>query len=184
MKDRPQDVFVFIVGGTTYEESKAVEEFNEAFPGMRVTLGGTSWRKEKRHPTLGDEVVVGAGAKPDFWSLGALPYKLPQGIYTLDVECVDVAAGGGVSLGWALGAYQFTRYKTAGRPPAQLLVAEENVLADARRLASATYLVRDLINMPANDMGPAELTAVAEEVAAAGGASVDVILGENLAVST
>ena len=41
MKDRPQDVFVFIVGGTTYEESKAVEEFNEAFPGMRVTLGGT-----------------------------------------------------------------------------------------------------------------------------------------------
>ena len=125
-------------------------------------------------------VVVGVGAKPDFWSLAALPYKLPQGIYTLDVECVDVAAGGGVSLGWALGAYQFTRYKTAGRPPAQLLVAEENVLADARRLASATYLVRDLINMPANDMGPAELTAVAEEVAAAGGASVDVILGEDL----
>ncbi|MCB9778860.1 MAG: serine O-acetyltransferase [Alphaproteobacteria bacterium] len=28
-----------------------------------VTLGGTSWRKEKRHPTLEDRVVVGAGAK-------------------------------------------------------------------------------------------------------------------------
>lgn len=28
-----------------------------------VTLGGTSWRQEKRHPTLGDDVVVGAGAK-------------------------------------------------------------------------------------------------------------------------
>ena len=28
-----------------------------------VTLGGVSWRKEKRHPTLGDHVVVGAGAK-------------------------------------------------------------------------------------------------------------------------
>lgn len=28
-----------------------------------VTLGGTSWRKEKRHPTIGDNVVIGAGAK-------------------------------------------------------------------------------------------------------------------------
>lgn len=28
-----------------------------------VTLGGVSWRKEKRHPTLGNNVVVGAGAK-------------------------------------------------------------------------------------------------------------------------
>ena len=28
-----------------------------------VTLGGTSWAKEKRHPTLGDNVVVGSGAK-------------------------------------------------------------------------------------------------------------------------
>ncbi len=28
-----------------------------------VTLGGTSWAKEKRHPTLGDDVVIGSGAK-------------------------------------------------------------------------------------------------------------------------
>lgn len=28
-----------------------------------VTLGGTTWRKEKRHPTLGNNVVIGAGAK-------------------------------------------------------------------------------------------------------------------------
>ncbi|MHB8253113.1 MAG: serine O-acetyltransferase [Acidiferrobacter sp.] len=28
-----------------------------------VTLGGTSWQPEKRHPTLGNNVVVGAGAK-------------------------------------------------------------------------------------------------------------------------
>jgi serine O-acetyltransferase len=28
-----------------------------------VTLGGTTWKKGKRHPTLGDNVVIGAGAK-------------------------------------------------------------------------------------------------------------------------
>ena len=125
-------------------------------------------------------VVVGLGSKPDFWSLAALPRQLPQGTYTLDSECVDVSARGGVSLGWALGAYQFTRYKTAVKLPAKLLVADERALSDARRLASATYLVRDLINTPANDMGPAELTAAAEEVAGVGGASLEVILGEDL----
>ena len=28
-----------------------------------VTLGGTSWAKEKRHPTLGNNVIIGSGAK-------------------------------------------------------------------------------------------------------------------------
>lgn len=28
-----------------------------------VTLGGVSWKREKRHPTIGDHVVIGAGAK-------------------------------------------------------------------------------------------------------------------------
>ncbi len=28
-----------------------------------VTLGGTSWKKEKRHPTIGDRVIIGTGAK-------------------------------------------------------------------------------------------------------------------------
>ena len=35
-----------------------------------VTLGGTSWQKGKRHPTLVNDVVVGAGAKV----LGPLPW--------------------------------------------------------------------------------------------------------------
>ena len=87
-------------------------------------------------------VLVGAGEKPDLWSLGRLPYHLPQGVYVLDAECADVTVAGGISLGWALGAYQFSRYKAATRAPAQLVVADGNALADARRLASATYLVR------------------------------------------
>eukprot|EP00053_Salpingoeca_punica_P013500 m.122115 g.122115 ORF g.122115 m.122115 type:complete len:553 (+) comp16218_c0_seq1:187-1845(+) len=40
--ERFQDVIVFFVGGCTYEESRAVELFNQANPGMRVLLGGTS----------------------------------------------------------------------------------------------------------------------------------------------
>lgn len=41
LKDRPQDLFVFVVGGITYEEARVVAEFNAANPTMRVVLGGT-----------------------------------------------------------------------------------------------------------------------------------------------
>jgi serine O-acetyltransferase len=46
-----------VVIGETAEIGKNVTIYHG------VTLGGTSWRKEKRHPTIGDNVVIGAGAK-------------------------------------------------------------------------------------------------------------------------
>eukprot|EP00047_Mylnosiga_fluctuans_P009905 m.13677 g.13677 ORF g.13677 m.13677 type:complete len:552 (+) comp2853_c0_seq1:1333-2988(+) len=42
LRDRPTDVIIFVVGGTTYEESRVVAQFNEANPSMRVVLGGTA----------------------------------------------------------------------------------------------------------------------------------------------
>jgi len=41
-KDKPQDILIFIVGGTTYEEAKLVAQINASTPGVRVVLGGTS----------------------------------------------------------------------------------------------------------------------------------------------
>lgn len=40
-RDKPQDIVVFIVGGTTYEEAKMVAQVNASSPGVRVVLGGT-----------------------------------------------------------------------------------------------------------------------------------------------
>lgn len=42
MKDKPQDVIVFVVGGATYEEAKMVAQVNASSPGVRVVLGGTT----------------------------------------------------------------------------------------------------------------------------------------------
>ncbi|XP_059149023.1 vacuolar protein sorting-associated protein 45-like [Physella acuta] len=42
LKDRPQDIIVFIVGGCTYEEALVVHNFNRTVPGVRIVLGGTS----------------------------------------------------------------------------------------------------------------------------------------------
>ena len=55
--------------------------------------------------------------------------------------------------------------------------------ADARHVMAsveATWLGRDLINTPANDMGPAELELAARDLAARHGAKVDVIVGDDL----
>ena len=59
-----------------------------------VTLGGTSWNKGKRHPTLADGVVVGAGAKV----LG--PITIGEGsaiganaVVTKDVPAENIAVG-------------------------------------------------------------------------------------------
>jgi vacuolar protein sorting-associated protein 45 len=41
-RDKPQDIFIFIIGGTTYEEAKMVAQVNASSPGVRVVLGGTS----------------------------------------------------------------------------------------------------------------------------------------------
>ena len=114
-----------------------------------------------------ENVVVGVNNTTDLWTLAHLPYRLPQGVYVLENDH-DCGVRGGLPLGWALGAYNYTRYQKVKRDPAQLLVTDESVLTESQRLAAATFLVRDLINTPSNDMGPVELSEIAEQVAAVG----------------
>lgn len=49
MKTRPQDVVIFIVGGTTYEESRSVALQNASNTGVRFILGGSSVLNSKRY---------------------------------------------------------------------------------------------------------------------------------------
>eukprot|EP00112_Aurelia_sp_Birch-Aquarium-sp1_P005793 Seg1658.2 transcript_id=Seg1658.2/GoldUCD/mRNA.D3Y31 product="Vacuolar protein sorting-associated protein 45" protein_id=Seg1658.2/GoldUCD/D3Y31 len=59
LRDRPQDIIVFMVGGTTYEEAITVYELNKANPGVRIILGGTtvhnseSFLEEVKMATIG-----------------------------------------------------------------------------------------------------------------------------------
>ena len=41
-RDKPQDIIVFMVGGTTYEEAKMIAQINASSPGVRVVLGATN----------------------------------------------------------------------------------------------------------------------------------------------
>ena len=126
-------------------------------------------------------VLFGVEAHDGFWSYAGLPGALPAGTYQIDARC-DAKQATGIALGWALGRYSFERYrKQAKSPPGHTLVWPDNCDRDhVQRAASATTLVRDLINTPAADMGPAELAAAARGVAGARDGRITVISGEAL----
>uniref|UniRef100_A0A8C2IUY6 Vacuolar protein sorting-associated protein 45 n=1 Tax=Cyprinus carpio TaxID=7962 RepID=A0A8C2IUY6_CYPCA len=48
LRDRPQDIIVFIIGGATYEEALTVYNLNRTMPGVRIVLGGTTIHNTKR----------------------------------------------------------------------------------------------------------------------------------------
>lgn len=125
----------------------------------------------------GDSGLAGAlfGAPRSAEGYGALPFGLPEGTEWRLVGGDPAAA----ALGWALGAYRYTRFKPAKRDPARLLAPAGTEGAQA--IATAMCRARDLINTPANHLGPSELSAAVGEVAALHGAAFRVIEGEELA---
>jgi leucyl aminopeptidase len=133
-------------------------------------------------PRGGDFEVVSAVANASSlspWCLAKLGESLPEGAYKL-------AAGepGKAALGWLLAQHRFDRYRSkddAERGPRILLTEEAACVDPSVRLAEATALVRDLVDTPAGDLGPAELEQAVREEAARSGAQVRVTSGEELA---
>lgn len=103
---------------------------------------------------------------------------LPKGVYQLaaDAPC----DGAEFALGWIMDQYRFDRYRVQPQAAAELVVPN-GVDADAiHRLADSEFLARDLINTPAEDMGPDELEAVVSQLAELHGASFATIRGDAL----
>jgi leucyl aminopeptidase len=112
------------------------------------------------------------------WCLAKAAETLPEGSYR-----VEGRSPGAAMLGWLLGQYRFGRYKAEATPkgPRVLLTPEVAQIEETVRLAEATAMVRDLVNTPAQDLGPAELEAAVRELAKSSGATVTVTAGEALA---
>ena len=108
---------------------------------------------------------------------GLLPQLLPDGAYRFANDPHDPRLA---ALACALGSYRFTRYRKSEAPQVKLDLPQRLDRADLDRVAEAVALARDLINTPANDMGPAELEAAARALAARHGAEVRVTIGDAL----
>jgi leucyl aminopeptidase len=125
-----------------------------------------------------ERVLVGVDASEPLMALGALPYRLPEGNYEIAKESVATDTDL-VALGWALGAYRFERYRARGRAPAQLVV--DTAMSRALQpIIDATYQVRDLVNTPAEDMGPEQLAEAIHALAAPHKAKVREWIGDDL----
>ncbi len=118
--------------------------------------------------------VLGLGDGADIFAAATLAEKLPDGVYRLDEATADTA------LAWLLGTYAFTRYKKKTTKAPRLVLPAGVDGEEVSRIAQAVFLARDLINTPANDMGPDDLAAAAKALAATHGARVNVIRGAAL----
>ncbi|WP_375291452.1 M17 family metallopeptidase [Qipengyuania sp.] len=116
-------------------------------------------------------------AKLSSWCMAKLAEVLPAGTYRLEGR-----EPGPALHGWQTGQYSFTRYRTPENPvgPRILLTTEVKKIAPALAEARAVCLVRDLVNTPAEDMGPAALEEQAESLAKEHGAKLDVTRGDAL----
>ena len=124
-------------------------------------------------------VLLGLDGTDDLWPYGALPVALPPGRYRIDAQLTPEAAAR-ASLGWALGGYVFDRYKKSKRRLATLVWPKQADRAAVARAAEAVFLIRDLVNTPAEDMGPPHLAQAARDIARKHGAKVTVIAGDAL----
>ncbi len=125
-------------------------------------------------------ILLGIGSPDDVWSLGILPTILKAGVYSIekqyDPSFCDLAA-----IAWGLGHYQFHRYFSTVNPyKAKLLLPGCCDYAHIDLTVKATYLVRNLINTPTEDLGPAELADIATNLAEEYGAKWKLIIGDDL----
>ena len=123
--------------------------------------------------------VVATTSKEALWAYAGLPRSLPEGTYRID-SSLDRDAATDAALGWALGSYVFSRYKAPKRAFATLVWPDQADQSEVERLAHGVFLARDLINTPAEEMGPDELAAAAREMAREAGAECTIIRGEDL----
>ncbi|MEM6476897.1 MAG: leucyl aminopeptidase family protein [Pseudomonadota bacterium] len=148
--------------------SLAGQKFDGAAGKIGIIPDGDAW------------FAVGGVADPDAltsYCLAGLASKLPEGTYRL----VDHDPGAAM-FGWLTAHYAFTRYRAEENPvgPRILLTKQVGQIDAMVAEAKAEMLVRDLVNTPAEDMGPAALEAEVEKLAKAHGAQINTTKGDSL----
>lgn len=124
-------------------------------------------------------VVAGIGESLDSWSIAHLTSALPVATYRLENK-LTVQQGEHLCLGWALAAYQFSRYKKKQKRFARLTIPAGVNAARILAMVESIHWVRDMINTPANDMLPSHLAAECTRFAQSRKAKCQVIVGEDL----
>lgn len=119
--------------------------------------------------------IGGEADRPAFVA-GLAAAQLPEGRYRLEGAYGDPTLA---AIAFRLGAYRYDRYRDAKAGP-ELVTPGRADLDEVERQVSAATLARDLINTPANDLGPNGLERAVRDFATANGMKVKVTLGDDL----
>ncbi len=108
-----------------------------------------------------ESVLVIADDEENIWSLAACPKKLPAGKYHIaSLQKNDDQ----IYLGWALGAYQYNKYKKSKESACQVLIDNSIDKNKITALTQAIAIVRDMVNTPASDMMPQHISEVCKSI--------------------
>ncbi len=131
-----------------------------------------------------DKILLGVGDKmpnaSDPWWLAVAQEKLAPGVYEI-INAPDDATLAAGAYGWAVSSYKFDRYLSDSSDESKTLVLPVGIDRETIvREAEAIALVRDLVNTPTDDLGPADLQDAAEALAEEFGGSCSTTVGEDL----
>jgi leucyl aminopeptidase len=121
--------------------------------------------------------IEGSDETKDPFLPGRLTQHLPEGVYRFANEPHDARLA---ALAFALGSYRFTRYRKAETRAVKLDLPQSVYREELQHIVEAVTLARDLINTPANDMGPAQLEQAARKLASRHNATITAIIGDEL----
>ena len=143
----------------------------EPKPGQHLLLPGG--------PTGISAVLFGLARQPDNdpFLPGRLPGVLPAGVYRFGNSPPQPRLA---ALGFALGTYRFSRYRQTESKAVKLELPADLDGDDLTRIVDGVMLARDLINTPANDLGPAELEEAARTLARRHAAQISIVVGDDL----
>jgi leucyl aminopeptidase len=165
----------------------------ESWPAVRQSLAATGQFADAAgfEPKPGQHLLLPGGATgisavlfglpppPDHEPFlpGRLPGVLPAGVYRFGNAPPNPRLA---ALGFALGTYRFSRYRRTDSKRVQLALPPDLDGDDLTRMVDAVVLARDLINTPANDLGPAELEEAGRALARRHDARISVVVGDDL----
>jgi leucyl aminopeptidase len=177
----PDAIPIWFVTASTYQDvRKMLSAEASAFagaagfepkPGRHLLLPGKS--------ALGGVLfgIEGADELKDAFLPSRLTQHLPDGVYRFANAPHDARLG---ALAFALGMYRFTRYRKADARAIRLDLPQSVDRDELEHIVEGVTLARDLINTPANDMGPAQLEQAARKLASRHSATISAIVGDEL----
>ena len=126
-----------------------------------------------------DRAVFVTDETTDMWAWSQLATGLPRGSYKITGR-LSKAAANDAALGWGMAAYEFTRYREPRQTRPDLVWPSNADRRDVTSMLDATAVLRDLINTPAEDLGPSELADECRRVGRSFKAKVRVTTGDAL----